>query len=800
MFKNLWKSAWGNLLHDRLFSIINIVGLTVGLTSCMFIALYLNDELSYDSYHEKSDRTYRLWEILNLEGSGEESSSMQFPVGPAIANDYPQYIEESVRFFNFQRPVFTLQVEEIKYNQEDVFFVDSGVFRVFDWPLLSGDPQTIMGKPNAVVIDEDLAEKYFGDEDPLGKTILMEGGLPLEVGGVMKNIPAQSHFRPKALVSFITLRSFMGTNIAGNNWVWNPCWTYLLLKEGVSPEVVEAQSDLFVDKYFPDFLKGQTTYYLMPLEDIHLESHLEYEIRPNQHRSYLYILGGIGLIILLIAAVNYTNLATARAGRRAKEVGIRKTSGAHVGQLIIQFLFESFVSVLFSVILSLALVNILIGPFNKLASKEIDFSSLFTTDFVGFAILLVVVVTVLSGLYPAFYLSSFRPSQVLKGGTVQMNAKVSLRKVLVVFQFALASTLIIGTLMINRQFRFMQDKDPGFVEDEVVVVSMKTNLLPNFEALRNEFLDHPAVVSMTVMNDIIGEDHNVFEYNYEGMSPDEWKYMPTMIVDEHFVSTMGLEIVAGRDFNEDIASDDTSAVLVNETLVRELGWGTPQDALGKSMDTPRGNERVVGVLKDFNYVGLTEPIRPFVLDMIQTEGFWIQELAFRIGPGQEKEALAHLEGVWNTFAPQFPFEYFFLEDRLDSLYRGQDTLRLMVALFSLVAIIISCIGLFALTSLSVARRTKEIGIRKILGADSGVIAWLISKEVLVLICLAFIISIPVAYWGVERWLESFAFRIDFGWGTVLLAAGTSILVAMITISYHALTVSRSNPVKALRYE
>ena len=800
MWRNYLKVGWRNLVRDRLYTGINILGLVTGLVSFLLIALYIQDELSYDKYHSKNQRTYRLWEVLDFEGAGERSSSMQFPVAPALLNDYPHLIDEAVRFFNFQRPVFTLQVEDLKFNEENIFFADSGAFRVFDWPLLSGDPENVLAAPNTIVLDEELARKYFGDEDPVGRDILMEGGIQLKVGGVMKPVPHQSHFQPRALISFITLKSMMGPNLQSNNWVWNPCWTYLLLKDGVKTSELTAQFPAFVEKYYPDFMSAQTEFHLMPLADIHLESHLEYEIRPNHQRSYLYILGVIGVIILVIAGINFTNLSTARSTRRAREVGVRKVMGASKEQLVVQFLTESLILVFLSVLTSLALITLLLPAFNTLAEKEILFGDLLQTRFLLFFICTGLLMGILAGLYPAFYLSSFRPALVLKGAGARTSSRQILRRGLVIFQFSLGAALIVGTLVVTRQFHYMQSKDPGFDESRIIVMGTKQVILPRFEAFRTEVLANPAIERFTVMNDILGEDHNVFEYNYEGIPPDQWQYLATLIVDEDFVETMGLELVAGRDLDRDIKSDDTAAVLVNETLVREMGWGSPQDALGKRMTTPRGKERVVGVLKDFHYVSLNEPIRPFVLDMISRQGFWIQEFAVRVAPGKTEAALTHLEEVWSKFAPQFPFDYFFLEDRLDRLYRGQNTLRLLVGLFSIIAVAISCIGLFALASLSIEQRTKEIGIRKILGAEAMTLVRLIGNEFMMLVGIAFLVAIPFAYWALNKWLAGFAYRIDFDWWSVLLAGVLSLFIAALTISYHAWKVTRTDPVLSLRHE
>lgn len=798
MWRSYLKTAWRNLWKAPLFTSINLIGLITALSSFALIALYLQDEYSYDQYHDEHRKIYRLWEELDFEGAGERSSSMQFPVGPALLNDYPHLLEDVVRFFNFQKPIYTIKVEDQMFNQENVYFTDTGALQLFNWPLLSGDAQTALDEPRSIVLDEDLARKFFGNEDPIGKDLLIERGVPLKVTGVMKKVPSQSHFHPEALISFTTLQAYFGPNLQAQNWVWNPAWTYLKFKDEGSVKDLEAQFPSFIQKYYPDFMRDQTEFALMPLADIHLESHLEYELEENHHRSDLYILATMALIILIIAIINFTNLATARSTGRAREVGVRKTLGANRPQLIQQFLGESILRSLLAALFSLLVLALVLPLFNSLAQVELTFGDLWQGPAPYALLLTSLLLGFLAGLYPAFYLSAFDPQLVLKGGAVK-RGKNNLAKVLVIFQFVLSAVLIIATLTVNQQFSFMQDKELGFDESQVVVMSTKPKLIPQIEAIRAELLKSPNIEAFTVMNDIIGEDHNVFEYNYEGMPAGQWQYLPTLVVNEDFVKTMGLEIIAGRDLNRDINSDDTAAVLVNETLVREMGWGSPEEALGQRMTTPRGRERVVGVLKDFHYVSLKEPIRPFVLDMIEG-GFWIQEFAIRIKAGKTQAALADLKEVWQAFAPEFPFDYFFLEDRLDRLYENQDTLRKLVALFSIIALIISAIGLFALSSLSISQRTKEIGIRKILGAEAPQLIRLLSKEFLTLVLIALCIAAPLAFWLLNNWLDGFAYHIEFAWLNVALAALIAVAIAILSMSYHLTKVLRSDPVKSIRYE
>jgi len=798
MWKNYLKVAVRNAFKYPLYTAINLLGLSTALVSFLFIALYINDELSFDRYHTDSDRVYRLWEVLDFDGAGERSSSMQFPVTPALLNDYPHLIEDAVRFFNFQRPVFTMQVNDLKFNEEMIFFADSGVFNLFKWPLIKGDSSS-MGKPNSIILDKDLARKYFGEEDPLGKSVLIEGGIQLTVTGVMEKVPAQSHFRPRALISFITLRSMMGNPIAGNNWVWNPCWTYLKIKENVSIRDLTSQFPEFVKKYYPEFMAGQTSFYLMPITDIHLNSHLDYEIEPNHQISHLYILGILGLIIVLIAATNFTNLSIARSSKRSMEVGLRKVMGASRTTIAQQFLIESVLMVLVAVIFSILLVLLLLPSFNQLALKELTFGQLAQVELVLFFILSALLLGLLSGFYPAIMISRLQPAKAIKGGR-KIQSNKTFRQFLIIAQFTLSIALMIGTVTVNEQFKFLQVKDLGFNEADIVVMTTKQSILQQFQSFRTEVINHHTVENFTVMNDVLGEDHNVFEYNYEGMQADKWQYLPTLIVDERFVSTMGLKVIAGRDFNENIKSDDTSAVLVNETLVREMDWGTPQEALGKRMTTPRGNEHVVGVIEDFHYVPLSEPIRPFVLDMIKTEGFWIQEFAVRLTPGKTKEGIAHLESVWNKFGPQYPFSYYFLEDHLNSLYDEQNTLRILVALFSLIAMVISCFGLFALASLAVEYRMKEMGIRKIVGASSSVIYRLFTLEFIRLISIAILLAVPIAYLVLSAWLNSFSYSTSFNWLSVGLAVLCAVVVSIIAVSYHAIKITRVDPVRVIKSE
>ncbi|MEZ4771658.1 MAG: ABC transporter permease [Bacteroidia bacterium] len=799
MIRNYLIIALRNLRRNQLYAGINVLGLAVGITSFVLIVLFVQDEWSYDRYHTKADRIYRLAGKIDLEGQGEESSSNPFPVAPTLVNDYPALIEQAVRFFDFQVEKRTLRVDDIKFSEPDIFFADSNVFQVFDFPLLKGNKNTALAGPNLIVISEEMAKRYFGNEDPIGKQIIYEGQVNLEVTGILGKIPPQSHFQFQALISFPTLRPFIGQTLE-QNWVWNPNWTYLLLKEGVSPGELEAQFPVFIQKYYPDFIKPQITHYLQALTDIHLKSHLDYEIEPNSSETNIYIFLAIGIFILIIACINFMNLATARSAGRAREVGMRKVLGAYRGQVIGQFLGESLVMSFLAIIVALFLISIFLPLFNDLSGKSLTQNQLLQPGFLAGLLGLGAVVGFISGLYPAFYLSSFLPVKVLKGKLKSQPGDRLIRKGLVVTQFAISLVLIISTMIIYRQFHFMQSASTGFAKDQIVVIPTKPVIVPKIDVFREALLRNAKIRNMTIMNEMLGVNHNVHEYNYEGMEPGKWIYFPSLIVDEYFAQTFDLEFVAGRDFSKSNSTDDTLALIVNETMVENLGWGTPEEALGKQFYTPRGHERVTGVVKDFHFVSMKDKIRPFVLD-ITTGGarsFFTKNIAVRISPGDTEKTLDYIAEQWAILAPEHPFEYSFLDTQINNLYKDESKLADLVRYFSILAIFIACLGLFALASFTAEQRTKEIGIRKVLGSSVYEIVGLLAKDFILLVVIANLIAWPVAGWFMYNWLSSFAYHTSMSFW-LFLAAGSGVIgIAFLTILFQSLKAGQANPIRALR--
>jgi putative ABC transport system permease protein len=801
MLKNYFKIAARNLLTNKFYSLINIAGLAIGIACFLLILLFVEDELKYDRFHTKADRIYRVVEKIDSEeGQGEESSSNPFAVGKTLAADYPHLVEASVRFFNFQLPALTLQYGEKKLNEKRLFFTDSTVFEVFDFPLAQGSRKAL-SEPNSIVLTEELARKYFGSGNPMGKILKFEGILDLKVTGVLGKIPEQSHIHFDGLISFGTVNRMMGPNYE-KNWIWNPCWTYLLLREGASAPELERQMPDFIKKYYPEFIRPQITHYLQPLKDIHLHSRLDYEIEPNGNAGDIYIFSAIGLFILIIACINFMNLATARSAKRSKEVGIRKVLGAYRLQLIGQFLGESILLSFIAILLSLVFIELAMPLFNSISGKTLS-TDIFTSPHILVRLVAIGLFTgLISGTYPALFLSAFEPMKVLKGQMGSGKRSAFFRKNLVVLQFSISLVLIISTVIIYNQLKYLKSADLGFKKDQVVIFPTRPPMVNKYDVLKEELLKNRNVTGVTCMNEVIGEKHNTHEFNYEGMQPGKWIYFPALIVDESFVETFNIKILAGRGFSKDIRTDDSLGLLINEAMVKHLGWKNPQEAIGKQFHTPSGKEKVIGVVKNFNFVSLTDPIGPFVLDLPLKRGraFWTKYVAARISPSGMRNTIAHIEATWNKFAPAYPFEYFFLDDSLNKQYRSQDNLFRLIGYFSVLAIFIACLGLFALASFTAEQRTKEIGIRKVLGASVASIIHLLSREFLMLILISSLIAWPLSLFLMQKWLDTFAYRINIDYSIFLFAAIGVLVIAFLTVLYQAMKAALSNPATSIKYE
>ena len=802
MLRNLLLTGLRNLWKQKLYTLINLLGLATGIACFVLIGLYVRYQRSFDRFVPQVERVHRVVGKIEMEGQGEHSSSMVFGLGPTLYADHPELIERYCRWFDFQDPQHTLKVGDSlstdrMFTESGLYLVDSTVFDLFNYPLLMGDPRTALSKPGSIVLTQALARRYFGDADPMGRLMKWDNAMDVQVTGVLGELPRNSHIRFEGLVSMGTILQYW-KNIERNNWVWNPCWTYVRLKEGVTEAEVERVFPAFIQKYYPDFLKDQIGHELQPLADIHLTSKLDFEMRQNGDAGTVNILWAIGFFILVLAGVNFMNLATARSAYRAREVGVRKAAGAVRGQLIAQFLLESVAMSVLAAVIALLLIKLLMPAFNELAGEAIPLPTMLVPGVLGIA----VVLGLLSGIYPAFFLSSFQPATVLKGNSGGTSRGQALRKGLVVVQFAIALVLIIGTVFVKRQHDHLRSVDLGFQKEQVLLIPVRAPMADVYLAVYPELKKIGGVMAVSWANDILGRKHNTHEFNWGTMEQGKWTYLPALYVNPEFQEAMDIELLAGRWFSRDFPGDDSLSVVINETFARQLHPEDPAKAIGERMDTPHGEERVVGVARDFAFDPLFKAVQPFVFDMCGKQDItqWLRYIYIRTEAGDPTPVIEAARREWNARTTSFPFEYQFLDDQLDGQYEAQGRLARLVGLFSLLAVFIACLGLFALASWTAEKRTREIGIRKVMGADALRITWVVTRDFLFLVLIGALAAVPLAWFGVGRWLENFAFRTHIE-PLVFVGAGLVVLlIATFTVSFRAIRAAQTDPVKALRHE
>ena len=801
MLKNVLLTGLRNLWRQKLYPLINLLGLATGIACFVLIGLYVQYQRSFDRFVPDNERVYRVVGKIEMEGQGEHSSSMVFGLGPTLFHDHPELIERYCRWFDFQDPQHTLKVGDSlstdkMFTESGLYLVDSTVFDIFNYPLLVGDPKTALTKPGSIVLSQELAKKYFGDADPMGQMMKWDNAMDVQVTGVLGEIPRNSHIRFEGLVSFGTILQFW-KNIERNNWVWNPCWTYVRLNEGVSKAEVNRVFPDFIQKYYPDFLKNQIGHELQPLTDIHLTSKLDFEMHQNGDAGSVNILWAIGFFIIVLAGVNFMNLATARSAYRAREVGVRKSSGASRGQLIGQFLLESVIMSLVAALIALLLIKLLMPAFNQLAGETIPLPTTWVPAVLGIA----VVVGLLSGIYPAFFLSSFQPAVVLKANAAGTSRGQALRKALVVVQFAIALVLIIGTVFVKRQHDHLQSVELGFNKEQVILIPVRAPMSDVYLAVYPEMKKISGVKAVSWSNDILGKKHNTHEFNWGTMEQGKWTYLPALYCNPDFQQTMDIELLAGRWFSREFPGDDSLSVVINETFAKQLHPDDPAKAIGDRMNTPHGHERVIGIARDFAFDPLFKAVQPFVFDMCGPQDItqWLRYIYIRTEGGDPTPVIEAARKEWNARTTNFPFEYQFLEDQLDSQYEAQGRLAKLVGIFSLLAVFIACLGLFALASWTAEKRTREIGIRTVMGADTVRIAWVVTRDFLRLVLVGATVAVPLAWFGVGRWLENFAFRTAIEPLVFVQAALVVLMIATFTVSFRAIRAAQTDPVKALRH-
>ena len=777
-----------------------MLGLSIGIACCLLILIYINDELTYDKFNSKSDRIYRLNEFIEAEGSGERSSSVPFPVGPTLQDEYSTLISTHVRLFNFQAPTLALSNLENKkeFNEPRIFFVDSTFLDVFDYKVLQGNSETILDEPNSIVLTESMAAKYFDTEDVVGKLLRFQGFQDLMVSGIIQDSPANSHFQFDFLISFPSLYPHYG-GAYPRSWYWNPCWTYVVLNEGVSPEELESQFPDFVKKFFHPAIVDDTRMALQPLTGIHLTSNLEFEIEANSSMDNIYVFSVIAVFVLLIAGINFMNLSTARSVKRAKEVGMRKTLGSLRSQLISQFLLESLVLTIISVLIAVILIVLSLPSFNLLAEKSVTVAALLETNIIVGLALIVLVIGVGSGIYPAFVLSAFIPAKVLKSAEIK-GSGMNLRKVLVVVQFTISIFLITGTVVAIQQLNFLRQDETGFNTEQVIFIPVsRSSVSSQYIPLKNELLAHSNILEVTAVEEILGAKHQGANYQFEGMA--ESKLFSRLNIRHDFIETFDMEIVEGRSYSIDNPTDDSLALVVNESLIRQMGW-TNEEGVGKRFNG-RFQGEIIGIVKDFNFESKHIGIRPLVLHLDtrpQAFNLFIKYMAVRVNTGDLGETIGYVESNWKKMVPERPFEYFFLDDEIDKLYKAEEKLGNVAGIFSFLTITVACLGLFGLASFMAERRKKEIGIRKVLGGSTAQIVMLLSGGFSRLVLVAIVLAFPISWLGINGWLQNFAYHIVPDWFVFFWVGAGTLLLALSTVSFLSVRAAGLNPVKSLKYE
>ena len=806
MFRNYLKIACRNLWRNKGFSAINIFGLAIGIATCLIIMLFVNNELGYDRFNTKADRIVRVFFQGNVQGEKLNEATVMPPVAQTLKADFPE-VEEATRIRDYGTP--RLVYGDKSFNEDAFAFVDSNFFQVFTLPLVEGNAKTALTEPNTVVITRMLARKYFGNQDPMGKVINFKDGNkpPCKVTGIIDKVPINTHFHFELFASMAGLPESQELN-----WMSSNFYTYLVLADGYDYKKLEVKLPGIVEKYMaPQMLKAMSvsltdfrkkgndiSFHLQPLTAIHLHSDFASDLSPAGDIRYVYIFGAIALFMLLIACINFMNLSTAGASKRAREVGIRKVLGTLKIELIRQFLFESILVTAIALVVAIGLVYIALPVFNNLASQTHSFSLSDHPLLLPGLLLFVVVTGIIAGSYPAFYLSSFKPVAVLKGKFTSGKKSIDLRSGLVVFQFLVSIVLMVSTTVVYKQLSYIQNKKLGYDKSQVMILPAWM-LGKNEEVFRRQLLNDPRVASISNSGYLPAgpsDNNNFFVYSHDNTS----QMVKTLRydVDENYIPTLGIEMLSGRNFSKNFTTD-SSGIILNETAAKVFGWGG--NAAGHIIGTNTNNGEkvtynVIGVVKDFHFKSLHERISPLVMVLAPNTGTMIVKLKTK----DIASLLPSIKKQWTAMGSEEAFSYSFLDERYNNTYKSEQKIALIIGLFAGLTIFVACLGLFGLATFTAEQRTKEIGIRKVLGASiTGVVA-LLSKDFLKLVLIAFVIAIPIAISVMSKWLEDFAYRIDISWWIFALAALLTVIITIVTVSFQAIKAAMSNPVKSLRTE
>lgn len=794
MIKNYFKIAIRNLLRYKVFSFINIAGLTTGLTCCLLMVLYLQHELSYDTFHKKGKRIARV--IMEYSFNGSDLAKGNFTstkVFPSFKRNFPE-VEDGVRLNPAGRLV---KYGEKLFNEKNFLYADSTFFNLFSFKLLKGNPQQVLKSPNSVVITESMAKKYFGNEEPVGKSLLISSnGDNYMVSGVAEDCPSNSQIQFNFLASFSSLGQTQENSYFEANFT-----TYLLLKDKSAIASLQKKIGPFMKNEMSSEKGTYINYELEPLTKIHLYSLYDAMV-PNSNIMYIYIIAGIVLLVLIIACFTYINLSTARSIERAKEVGIRKVSGAYRLQIFGQFISESLIITTVALLLSIGFTALLLPVFNGLVKADLLFSNIGTTSFISVALLLVLVIAVLAGSYPALVLSKFQPVKVLKGSYKNTSSGTWLRKSLIVFQFAVSVFLIIATIVIKDQLRYIQNKKLGYDREHVLVMNIDQKIIGKSDLVKTQLKENPDILAVSKAYE--SPVHIKGGYSMSGSDITQTKNVNANPIDDEYIKANNLEIIAGTDLSRQDILDASKEeytknyyhYILNESAAKALGWG-PEEAIGKKMYLGEGRPgEVKAVVKDFHFESLHNPVQPLVL----FPGGWSNTLIVKTSGRNITQTINFIANKWKEFAPHRPFEYRFMEEDYQQLYTTELRTGKVFDIFSAIAILLACLGLFGLSAYAARQKIKEIGIRKVMGASAGNISLLLSGNFLKLVFIAFLIAAPAAWFAMFKWLQAFAYRINFGWWVFAIAGILTLIIAMFTVSFQSIKAAITNPVKSLKSE
>ncbi|NBA85782.1 FtsX-like permease family protein [Emticicia sp. CRIBPO] len=806
MIKNYFKIAVRNLIKNKAFSAINIFGLSIGIATSLIIMLYVHHELSYDRFNENADRIARVVFRGKMNGEDMKESVVMAPVASAMMADYPE-VEDATRLRDYGSPKVTYK--ENTFKDDKFAYVDPNFFRIFTLPLLKGDVKTALDQPYTVVITQELAAKYFGKADPVGKTLdFKDWNQVFTVTGVIDKVPTNSHFH------FDLFGSMAGMPDArSDSWMNSNFFTYILLKKGHNYKDLEAKMPKLTDKYMAPQIekalgvtlaemrkKGNNVgLYLQPLTEIHLYSDFTVNLEAGGNIKYVYIFGAIAIFMLLIACINFMNLSTAGASKRAKEVGIRKVLGSLKLELVGQFLLESLILTFMALAIALGLVKAVLPFFNELSGKELVFNFITQPEILVGLLLFGLFVSVLAGSYPAFFLSSFKPVSVLKGKFISMGKSIGLRSSLVVFQFSISVCLIIGTTVVYQQLSYIQNKELGYKKDHLLVLRSAGVLGGNQEVFKEQLLKDPRIEGVSVSGYLpAGAYYNSMSGTYPDQEVNMNRRTTVYGIDYDYVPAMGMKLVSGRNFSKSFGTD-SSGVIINETTAKIFGWG--KNAVGHTINRFLNNEgrtrayKVIGVVKDFHFQSFHEQISPLAMFLERSPG-----LIIKVNTDNMPVLISDIGNKWNQFKTGEPFAYDFMDDLFQQTFVSEQKTGSIITIFAGLTIFVACLGLFGLATFTAEQRIKEIGVRKVLGANVSQIVALLSKDFIKLVLIACLIAFPVGYWLMNKWLQDFEYKISLSWLVFAGSALSAVLVALMTVSYQAIKAALMNPVKSLKSE